>query len=125
MSRCAGGQWAMGYRELLNGSDRIKRDDDGLNVRARIIDRYSREGFGSIHPDDLRGRVRWWGLHTQRIAGPEVTDRQDAQFHWVRIEDVPAVSQALELPARRGGADPDPAPLPAPATAATATAVSR
>ncbi len=139
MSRRAGGQWAKGYHEPLNGAERFKRDDDGLNVRERIINRYSKEGFESIWPDDLRGRFRWWGLYTQRRAGAEgdveevedshfmmrvripggrltseqlrtiarisqrfgrdfadVTDRQNVQFHWIRIEDVPEIWRLLE-----------------------------
>jgi sulfite reductase (ferredoxin) len=139
------GQWALGYREPLNKSEQIKRDDDGLNVRGRIIDVYSKQGFSSIWPDDLRGRFRWWGLYTQRrqgVAGgktatvapheledeffmlrirvpggmlssaqlrtiawvserfgrdvADVTDRQNVQLHWIRIEDVPRIWEALE-----------------------------
>ena len=30
---------------------------------------YSREGFASIPGQDLRGRMRWWGLYTQRKPG--------------------------------------------------------
>ena len=139
------GQWALGHREPLNANERMKRDDDGLAVRARILDIYSRRGFDSIDPADLRGRFRWWGLYTQRRAGvdggrtavlePEeledeffmlrvripggqlstaqlrviadiatrygrdvadVTDRQNVQLHWIRIEDVPAIWTALE-----------------------------
>lgn len=63
------GQWALGHREPLNANERMKRDDDGLAVRARILDIYSRRGFDSIDPADLRGRFRWWGLYTQRRAG--------------------------------------------------------
>jgi sulfite reductase (ferredoxin) len=117
----------------------MKRDDDGLNVRDRIVGRYAHEGFGSIHVDDLRGRFRWWGLYTQRLAGAtgdadevedeyfmmrvripggrltseqlrvigeisqehgrdfaDVTDRQNVQFHWIRIEDVPEIWRRLE-----------------------------
>ncbi|MGD9695621.1 MAG: nitrite/sulfite reductase [Thermoleophilia bacterium] len=139
MGSRGGGQWARGYREPLNGTERWKRDDDGLNVRARIVDHYSRQGFGSIWPDDLRGRFRWWGLYTQRRQGAvgdldeiedehfmmrvripagrltstqlrtigrlaerygrnvaDVTDRQNVQLHWVRIEDVPAIWDELE-----------------------------
>ena len=63
------GQWALGYREPLNKNEEIKRNDDGLNVRQRIIDIYSRYGFDSIDPADLRGRFRWYGLYTQRRPG--------------------------------------------------------
>ena len=63
------GQWALGYREPLNKNEEIKRADDGLNVRRRIIDIYSRYGFDSIDPADLRGRFRWYGLYTQRRPG--------------------------------------------------------
>ena len=139
------GQWALGHREPLNPNERTKKDDDGLNVRARIETIYAHGGFASIDPADLRGRMRWWGLYTQRKPGidggrtailephelddeyfmlrvrvdggqlsPEqlrvvadistryardtadITDRQNIQYHWIRIEDVPAIWQALE-----------------------------
>jgi sulfite reductase (ferredoxin) len=139
------GQWALGYREPLNKNEENKKNDDGLNVRSRIIDIYSKRGFDSIDPADLRGRFRWFGLYTQRRQGidggktatlePEelddryfmlriridggqltgdqlatvadvsrryargtadVTDRQNIQLHWVQIEDVPAIWDALE-----------------------------
>ncbi|WP_016697803.1 nitrite/sulfite reductase [Actinoalloteichus spitiensis] len=139
------GQWALGYREPLNPNERSKKDDNPLNVRARIESRYAAGGFASIDPADLRGRFRWWGLYTQRRPGidggrtavlaPEelddeyfmlriridggaltteqlrvigevsqtyardtadITDRQNVQLHWVRIEDVPAIWRELE-----------------------------
>ena len=139
------GQWALGYREPLNKNEENKKNDDGLNVRQRIIDIYSKRGFDSIDPADLRGRFRWFGLYTQRKPGisggktatlePEelddryfmlrvridggqldydqlttiadisrryargtadVTDRQNIQLHWIQIEDVPAIWEALE-----------------------------
>jgi sulfite reductase (ferredoxin) len=139
------GQWALGYREPLNKNEENKRNDDGLNVRQRILDIYSKYGFDSIDPADLRGRFRWYGLYTQRRPGidggktavlePEelddryfmlrvridggqldnrqlttiadisrryargtadVTDRQNIQLHWVEIESVPAIWEALE-----------------------------
>ncbi len=63
------GQWKLGHREPLNVNERTKKDDDGLNVRARIENVYSKRGFDSIDPADLRGRMRWWGLYTQRRPG--------------------------------------------------------
>ena len=63
------GQWALGYREPLNKNEENKKNDDGLNVRQRIIDIYSKHGFDSIDPADLRGRFRWYGLYTQRRPG--------------------------------------------------------
>jgi sulfite reductase (ferredoxin) len=139
------GQWALGYREPLNKNEENKKNDDGLNVRQRIIDIYSHYGFDSIDPADLRGRFRWYGLYTQRKPGidggktavlePEdlddryfmlriridggqlsgqqlrtiadisrrygrgtadVTDRQNIQLHWIEIENVPAIWDALE-----------------------------
>jgi sulfite reductase (ferredoxin) len=63
------GQWALGYREPLNKNEENKKNDDGLNVRQRIIDIYSKQGFDSIDPADLRGRFRWYGLYTQRKPG--------------------------------------------------------
>jgi sulfite reductase (ferredoxin) len=63
------GQWALGYREPLNKNEENKKNDDGLNVRDRIVDIYSKAGFDSIDPADLRGRFRWYGLYTQRRPG--------------------------------------------------------
>ncbi|MFE6103828.1 nitrite/sulfite reductase [Streptomyces laurentii] len=139
------GQWAVGHRTPLNGNEQFKKDDDGLNVRTRIETVYAQRGFDSIDPNDLRGRMRWWGLYTQRREGldgtktgvlaPEeldaeyfmlrvridggrlttaqlrvigevseefargtadLTDRQNVQFHWIRIEDVPEIWRRLE-----------------------------
>jgi sulfite reductase (ferredoxin) len=139
------GQWALGYREPLNPNERSKRDNDGLLVKQRIIDIYSKNGFDSIDPGDLRGRFRWYGLYTQRAQGipggrtavlePEeledsyfmlriridggqlssaqlrvigeisssygrdvadITDRQNVQLHWIRVEDVPVIWEKLE-----------------------------
>jgi sulfite reductase (ferredoxin) len=139
------GQWALGYREPLTPNERAKRDDDGLNVRRRIIDIYQHTGFAGIDPVDLRSRMRWYGLYTQRAPGipggrtailePEdledeyfmmriridggalradqlavigevstrygrdladITDRQNVQLHWIRIEDVPSIWAKLE-----------------------------
>ncbi len=139
------GQWALGHLEPLNAAERFKKDDDGLNVRQRILTRYAHLGFDSIDPLDLRGRFRWWGLYTQRrpgigggktgaleddeiedaffmmrvripggqlsagqlrtVAGiakeygrdlADITDRQNVQFHWIRIEDVPQIWDRLE-----------------------------
>jgi sulfite reductase (ferredoxin) len=139
------GQWALGYYEPLNAAERFKKDDAGLNVRDRIVNRYAHTGFDSIDPTDLRGRFRWWGLYTQRRPGipggrtgmledediqdsyfmmrvripggqltsqqlrtiggiakeygrdlADITDRQNVQFHWIRIEDVPVIWDRLE-----------------------------
>ena len=139
------GQWALGYTEPLNKNEQTKKDDNPLNVRARILDIYSKRGFASIDPADLRGRFRWMGLYTQRRPGldggktaaleehelddeffmlrvrtdgallsadavralgtvgtlyardtADVTDRQNIQYHWLRIEDVPAVWETLD-----------------------------
>ncbi|HRW18302.1 MAG TPA: nitrite/sulfite reductase [Dermatophilaceae bacterium] len=141
----ANGAWADGDRTPLNANEQVKAQDDGLNVRQRIIDVYSKQGFASIPADDLRGRMRWWGLYTQRrpgisggrtatlppeelddeffmmrvrsdggaltseqlrvIAGistelardtADISDRQNIQLHWIRIEDVPEIWRRLE-----------------------------
>ncbi|WP_328470518.1 nitrite/sulfite reductase [Streptomyces sp. NBC_00448] len=139
------GQWAMGHFTPLNANEQSKKDDDGLNVRTRIETIYAHRGFDSIDGSDLRGRMRWWGLYTQRRPGidggrtavlePEelddsffmmrvridggrltvaqlrvigeisqefargtadLTDRQNIQYHWIRIEDVPEIWRRLE-----------------------------
>ncbi len=139
------GQWALGHLEPLTPNERVKKDDDGLNVRARVENVYAHRGFASIDPADLRGRLRWWGLYTQRRPGidggktailephelddeffmlrvridggqltteqlrviadistefgrdtADLTDRQNIQLHWIRIEDVPEIWRRLE-----------------------------
>ena len=67
------GQWALGYREPLNANEQAKKDDNPLNVRARIENIYAKGGFESIDKGDLRGRFRWWGLYTQRKPGYDGT----------------------------------------------------
>ncbi|NJP65090.1 nitrite/sulfite reductase [Streptomyces spiramenti] len=139
------GQWAAGHFTPLNANEQTKKDDDGLNVRTRIETIYAQRGFDSIDGADLRGRMRWWGLYTQRRPGidggrtavlePEelddeyfmlrvridggrlttaqlrvigevseefgrgtadITDRQNVQYHWIRIEDMPEIWRRLE-----------------------------
>ena len=139
------GQWALGSTAPLNPNEEFKAADNGLNVRDRIETIYSRDGFSSIPADDLRGRMRWWGLYTQRRPGidggrtaslpaedlddeffmlrirsdggalsseqarviaeistefardtADITDRQNIQLHWIRIEDVPEIWARLE-----------------------------
>ncbi len=119
------GQWARGYYEPLNEAERVKRDQDGLEVYERLVAIHARRGFAGIPRDDLATRYRWYGLYTQRpeedgyfmmrvrvpsgvltaekveAAGRisrrfgrdvcDVTDRQNFQFHWIRIEDVPEI----------------------------------
>ncbi|TDC20878.1 nitrite/sulfite reductase [Streptomyces sp. 8K308] len=139
------GQWAAGHFTPLNGNEQFKKDDDGLNVRTRIETVYAQRGFQAIDGQDLRGRMRWWGLYTQRRPGidggktailePEelddeffmlrvridggrlstaqlrviaeisqefargtadITDRQNVQYHWIRVEDMPEIWRRLE-----------------------------
>ncbi|WP_036194983.1 nitrite/sulfite reductase [Nocardioides aequoreus] len=139
------GQWALGYTEPLNKNEQAKKDDNPLNVRDRIRYVYSKRGFASIDPADLRGRFRWMGLYTQRAPGfdggktavleeeelddeffmlrvrsdgalldsaklralgsigtdfargtADITDRQNIQYHWIRVEDVPEIWQRLD-----------------------------
>jgi sulfite reductase (ferredoxin) len=143
--RTSEGQWADGDRTPLNANEEWKAREGGLAVRERVLSTYAREGFASIPGEDLRGRMRWWGLYTQRKPGidggrtgslephelddeyfmlrvridggavdldqlrvladistryargtADVTDRQNVQYHWIRIEDVPAIWAALE-----------------------------
>ncbi|MFC9832733.1 nitrite/sulfite reductase [Rhodococcus sp. NPDC127530] len=90
--RRAEGQWALGYREPLNANEQAKKDDNPLNVRARIENIYSKQGFDSIDKGDLRGRMRWWGLYTQReqgydgtFTGDENIDLLEAEYFMMRV----------------------------------------
>src|ERR1700724_3278603 len=134
------GQGARGGREPLNPNEQFKQDDDALNVRDRILNHYSIAGFDSMEKNDLRGRMRWAGLYTQREQGydgsftgdehidlreakyfmmrvrcdggaistealrtlgeisiefardtADISDRENVQYHWIRIEDVPEI----------------------------------
>ena len=139
------GQWALGYREPLNANEQAKKDSNPLTVKQRVIDIYSKSGFEAMDGTDLRARLRWYGLYTQRADGipggktavlepheleapffmlrvridggqlssaqlrvigeiatefgrdvADVTDRQNLQLHWIRIEDVPTIWERLE-----------------------------
>ncbi len=139
------GQWALGFREPLNANEQAKKDDNPLNVRARIEDIYAKGGFESIDKGDLRGRFRWWGLYTQRKPGydgtwtgddntdmledeyfmlrvrcdggaltaaslrtlggistefgrdtADISDRENVQYHWIRVEDMPEIWRRLD-----------------------------
>ena len=59
-------QWAMGYYEPQTPAERVKRDQDALDVFDRIVNLHAKEGFRSIMPQDLNVRYRWYGLYTQR-----------------------------------------------------------
>ncbi|TQL68102.1 sulfite reductase (ferredoxin) [Nocardioides albertanoniae] len=139
------GQWSLGFAEPLNKNEQSKKDDDPLNVENRIRFIYSKRGFDSIDPADLRGRFRWMGLYTQRKPGidggktgaleeeelddryfmmrvrsdgallnaerlrtlggistdfargsADITDRQNIQYHWIDIVDVPEIWERLD-----------------------------
>jgi sulfite reductase (ferredoxin) len=86
------GQWKLGYREPLNANEQSKKDDNPLNVRARIENIYAAGGFDSIDKGDLRGRFRWWGLYTQRKpgydgtwTGDENTDMLEDEYFMLRV----------------------------------------
>jgi sulfite reductase (ferredoxin) len=138
------GQWALGERTPLNPNEEWKAKEGGLAVRDRVLSTYAEKGFASIPGEDLRGRMRWWGLYTQRRPGidggrtatlephelddeyfmlrvrldggavtlaqlrvlaeisnrfargtADVTDRQNIQYHWIRIEDMPEIWDML------------------------------
>lgn len=139
------GQWALGHREPLNANEEFKKVENSLDVRTRVEEIYSKQGFDSIDKTDLRGRLRWWGLYTQRKEGydgtftgeenvdlieapyfmlrvrsdggaltarslrtlgqistefardtADISDRQNVQYHWIRIEDMPEIWRRLD-----------------------------
>ena len=139
------GQWMVDGIEPLNPNEVFKQAEDGLEVRRRVETYYSKHGFKSILPTDLNGRLRWWGLYTQRKPGidggktaqlephelsdeyfmmrirldggqltthqlrviadiskefardtADLTDRQNIQLHWIRVEDLPEIWNRLE-----------------------------
>lgn len=139
------GQWKISGKEPLNHNEEFKSQSNPLDVRERIIETYSKQGFDSIPTDDVHGRFRWMGLYTQRKQGvdgsstskldaeslsdkyfmmrirtdggrlsvaqtrvigeisrdfardtADVSDRQNIQLHWVRIEDVPEIWERLD-----------------------------
>lgn len=139
------GQWKVDGKEPLNANEQWKQADPGLNVRERVENYYSKHGFDSIFPTDKNGRLRWWGLYTQRREGidggktallededledkffmmrvridggrvttqqlrviadisqqnargtADISDRQNIQYHWIDIKDVPEIWRKLE-----------------------------
>ena len=86
------GQWALGNREPLNPNEEFKQAGPPLEVRERIETVYAKEGFDSIEKNDLRGRMRWWGLYTQREqgydgswTGDENMDKLEARYFMMRV----------------------------------------
>lgn len=86
------GQWALGNREPLNANEEFKQAGPPLEVRDRIENIYAKEGFDSIEINDLRGRMRWWGLYTQREqgydgswTGDENMDKLEARYFMMRV----------------------------------------
>ncbi|WP_040158178.1 nitrite/sulfite reductase [Nigerium massiliense] len=63
------GQWLVDGKAPLNHNEEFKAEENPLAVRSRIETIYARDGFDSIPDDDLHGRMRWWGLYTQRKQG--------------------------------------------------------
>ena len=103
------GQWALGYREPLNPNEQSKKDDNPLNVRARIENIYAPGGFESIDKGDLRGRFRWWGLYTQRKpgydgtwTGDENTDMLEDEYFMLRVRSDGGALTAAALRALGG-----------------------
>jgi len=139
------GQWKVDGKEPLNPNEQWKQADGGLNVRERVENYYSKRGFESIFPTDKNGRLRWWGLYTQRRPGidggktalledddledkyfmmrvridggqltteqlrvvaqisienarntADISDRQNIQYHWIDIREVPEIWRKLE-----------------------------
>ncbi len=79
------GQWGLGYKEPLNAAEQMKRDENPIYVKERILeysDQWRRGQLSDvdhIFVADLRSRFRWYGLYTQR---PE----EDGYFMWrIRI----------------------------------------
>jgi sulfite reductase (ferredoxin) len=98
------GQWELGYREPLNKNEQSKKDDNPLNVRGRILGTYSKKGFDSIDPADLRGRFRWMGLYTQRAPGFDggktatlEEEELDDRFFMMRVRTDGAILDADKL----------------------------
>jgi sulfite reductase (ferredoxin) len=126
-------------------SDRSVRCTKRRHVGADRDDLLASEGFDSIPPTTCAGRIRWWGLYTQRKPGidggrtaslepqelddeyfmlrvridggaldpapaarhrrhldefardtADISDRQNIQYHWIRVEDVPEIWRRLE-----------------------------
>ncbi|WP_198398616.1 nitrite/sulfite reductase [Brevibacterium antiquum] len=79
------GQWKIDGQEPLNKNEADKAEDNGLNVRTRIEEVYSKGGFASITDDDLHARFRWWGLYTQRK--PDIDGGRTAKLEPHELED--------------------------------------
>ncbi|WP_066527759.1 nitrite/sulfite reductase [Corynebacterium bouchesdurhonense] len=138
------GQWRVDGTAPLNHDEELKQESEIWDVKQRVIDTYSKQGFDSIAREDLYPRFKWLGLYTQRkqnLGGEhtgednsvledkyfmmrvrfdggicsttqaravgeisrdyarstvDLTDRQNIQLHWVRVEDVPAIWDKLE-----------------------------
>ncbi|WP_115685759.1 nitrite/sulfite reductase [Corynebacterium senegalense] len=60
------GQWLVDGTQPLNHDEELKQLEPVLQVKQRVIDTYSKQGFASIPPEDLAPRFKWLGMYTQR-----------------------------------------------------------
>ncbi len=74
------GQWALGNREPLNPNEEMKKAGAPLEVRERIENIYSKQGFDSIDKSDLRA-VSAGGACTPS-ASRATTARSPATTTW-------------------------------------------
>ena len=76
------GQWALGQTDPLNHNEEFKREDNPLNVRARIIDTYSNHnGFPHSEDDQMYLLLLTQLRHPEHHRHPErggcfISDRQ-------------------------------------------------
>ena len=139
------GQWALGYREPLNANEQAKKDDNPLNVRARIETSTptaasprstlptcaTGSAGGASTPSAARASTAAAPRSSSRTSSTtstsccasastaassrpsscapsarprrefardsaDITDRQNIQLHWIRVEDVPEIWSRLE-----------------------------
>ncbi|MHA2789954.1 nitrite/sulfite reductase [Corynebacterium sp. S7] len=76
------GQWKIDGNSPLNHDEVVKQEEPMLQVKQRVIDIYSKQGFDSIPADDLAPRFKWIGMYTQRKQnlGGEHTGKDNSEL---------------------------------------------